>query len=109
MNKIEAVELAVVKWQKRVRGESEGDECPLCMYSRVKIKWPSTCEKCPMLSRWPLAVDCNMPKCTTRYCTDMDSAWSKNDLDNDKLVLNALEKLLKELKREEKHNVRQKC
>lgn len=106
MTKIEAVEAAVIKWKKRVKGQIGAGEviCSLCLYTRKSNNDPSRCELCPMIGKWPIACE-QKKKGTTTYCTDNTSAWCSYvypTTENDKLILQALEKLLKELEDEEK-------
>lgn len=107
MTKIEAVELTLSQWRKRVKGNLKAASsigCPLCKYTAQDSRQGiDDCERCPMLNKWPLAKETNK-KGTTACCVDKESAWASNvwpTLENDKLIVSALTKLLKELENEQ--------
>ncbi len=97
LTKVEAVKKAITKWKKIASGEDSDEMCALCDYTRKNPYDASDCDKCPLVNRWPIAMHIKSKKKTTKYCMDRESAWSVPGAENAKLIVNALEKLLKEL------------
>jgi hypothetical protein len=97
LTKIEAVRHAVVKWQEIADGKDSNKMCALCEYTRKNPHSASNCDKCPLLNKWPVAIQIKSKIRTTKYCIDKESAWSVPGIENTKLIVIALEQLLKEL------------
>jgi hypothetical protein len=97
LTKIEAVKLAITKWRKIALGVETNEMCALCDYTRKNPYEASDCNKCPLKDKWPVAIHIKSKKRTTAYCQDKDSAWGFPGTGNAILIVNALEKLLKEL------------
>jgi hypothetical protein len=95
--KIEAVEKAIIKWRKIASGKDSDEMCALCDYTRKNLYDASDCDKCPLKDKWPTAIQSKSKSKVTKYCMDRESAWSAPGTENAQLIVNALERLLKEL------------
>lgn len=97
MTKIEAVRKSAEKWRAVANGDRERiDECcALCRY--VVSMAQADCINCPMFGRWPT----NNSK-SVKHCNSINSVFHFGFTApyGAKLIADALEKLLKELKAE---------